>query len=100
MKNFILPDKTNISVTNVDDPLEYYYRFIVGYYYRQRIENCLELIPGRDYRNVLEIGTGSGIMIPSLARFADKVCAFDIHDNLKSVSDMLKKEEILDNCNR
>jgi SAM-dependent methyltransferase len=47
------------------DPLPYYYRPVVGHIYRHRLRMGLRLVPDRG-RRVLEIGVGSGILVPSL----------------------------------
>jgi SAM-dependent methyltransferase len=47
------------------DPLPYYYRPVVGHIYRHRLQMGLRLIP-RGGQRVLEIGVGSGILVPSL----------------------------------
>jgi SAM-dependent methyltransferase len=47
------------------DPLPYYYRPVVGHIYRRRLQMGLRLIP-EGGRRVLEIGVGSGILVPSL----------------------------------
>jgi len=47
------------------DPLPYYYRPVVGHIYRHRLQMGLRLIPNGG-RRVLEIGVGSGILVPSL----------------------------------
>jgi SAM-dependent methyltransferase len=47
------------------DPLPYYYRPVVGHVYRHRLRMGLRLVP-KAGRRVLEIGVGSGILVPSL----------------------------------
>ena len=47
------------------DPLPYYYRPVVGHLYRRRLKMGLQLVPDGG-RRVLEIGVGSGILVPSL----------------------------------
>ena len=47
------------------DPLPYYYRPVVGHVYRHRLRMGLGLVPTAG-RRVLEIGVGSGILVPSL----------------------------------
>jgi 2-polyprenyl-3-methyl-5-hydroxy-6-metoxy-1,4-benzoquinol methylase len=47
------------------DPLPYYYRPVVGHVYRHRLKMGLGLVPSGG-RRVLEIGVGSGILVPSL----------------------------------
>jgi len=47
------------------NPLPYYYRPVIGRIYRHRLRMGLRLVPDRG-RRVLEIGVGSGILVPSL----------------------------------
>lgn len=49
------------------DPLPYYYHPIVGWLYRHRLQLGLDLLPAGGTR-VLEVGVGSGILIPTLTR--------------------------------
>jgi 2-polyprenyl-3-methyl-5-hydroxy-6-metoxy-1,4-benzoquinol methylase len=50
---------------NEFDPLPYYYRPVVGHLYRHRLRMGLGLVPDAG-RRVLEVGVGSGILVPSL----------------------------------
>jgi 2-polyprenyl-3-methyl-5-hydroxy-6-metoxy-1,4-benzoquinol methylase len=50
---------------NEFDPLPYYYRPVIGHLYRHRLRMGLALVPGGG-RRVLEVGVGSGILVPSL----------------------------------
>jgi len=97
MKRFKLPDRRLVRQTCDADPILFYYKPIVGYFYQTRIERCLELIPNTGFRRILEIGTGSGVMIPSLAEFADQITAIDIHDELSSLREI--KNTYSDSCN-
>ena len=47
-------------------------------YEQAKYARQLELISGRRYRNVLEIGCGSGLFARSLAQLADRVVALDV----------------------
>ena len=50
------------------DPLPYYYRPLTGWLYRKRLTMALSLLPPRTPRqHVLEVGVGSGILIPTLS---------------------------------
>ena len=70
---FQLPPKGRLHANNDHDPLPYYYRPLTGWLYRHRLQIGLDLLPG-DGRRVLEIGVGSGILVPTLtARFPEYV---------------------------
>ncbi len=59
------------------DPLRYYYRPIVGALYRGRIEQGLSLLDP-PYAAILEIGYGSGLLIPTLAKIGKHVAGVDL----------------------
>jgi len=62
---FRFPPSGVLVPTSEFDPLPYYYRPVVGHIYRHRLQMGLRLIP-RGGQRVLEIGVGSGILVPSL----------------------------------
>jgi 2-polyprenyl-3-methyl-5-hydroxy-6-metoxy-1,4-benzoquinol methylase len=62
---FRVPPSGALVPNSEFDPLPYYYRPVVGHIYRHRLQMGLRLIP-RGGRRVLEIGVGSGILVPSL----------------------------------
>jgi 2-polyprenyl-3-methyl-5-hydroxy-6-metoxy-1,4-benzoquinol methylase len=65
----LLPAREALRPNNEHDPLPYYYRPLLGWLYRRRLKMGLDLVPATG-RSVLEVGMGSGILIPSLtARF-------------------------------
>jgi 2-polyprenyl-3-methyl-5-hydroxy-6-metoxy-1,4-benzoquinol methylase len=69
----ILPPQGTLTPNNEYDPLPYYYRRLTGGLYQKRLQMGLDLLP-RGARTVLEVGVGSGILIPTLsAHFSDYV---------------------------
>ena len=74
---FILPPK-NLFVPNdpIDDPSPYYYRPIIGFLYRQRIQNGLDLLEA-PYESILEFGYGSGLLLPTLHSMCNNLSAID-----------------------
>jgi 2-polyprenyl-3-methyl-5-hydroxy-6-metoxy-1,4-benzoquinol methylase len=62
---FQLPAPGRLRPNNERDPLPYYYKRSVGWLYRQRLEMGLDLLPPGG-RRVLEVGVGSGILVPTL----------------------------------
>jgi ubiquinone/menaquinone biosynthesis C-methylase UbiE len=65
-----LPAAGVLRPNNEHDPLPYYYRPLTGWIFRKRLQMGLDLIPAGG-SNVLEVGVGSGILLPSLsARFS------------------------------
>ena len=58
-----------------------------------RLELCLGLV-GDSNRLMLDIGTGSGVLLPSLSSVCSHVLGLDIHENLHYVSDYLKRIKV------
>jgi hypothetical protein len=64
---FELPLKGVLRPNDEHDPLPYYYHPWVGWLYRHRLQMGLDLLPA-DGRRVLEVGVGSGVLVPTLTR--------------------------------
>src|SRR5262245_46339691 len=68
---FSLPEPGRLRPNNQRDPLPYYYRPLTGWLYRHRLQMGLDLLPPGG-RSVLDVGVGSGILVPTLtAHFAE-----------------------------
>lgn len=68
---FQLPARDTLSSNNDRDPLPYYYRPWIGRLFRHRLQMGLSLLPA-DGSRVLEVGVGSGILVPTLTgRYAE-----------------------------
>ena len=68
---FELPPAGTLTPNDRDDPLPYYYHPWVGWLYRHRLQMGLDMLPAGG-RRVLEVGVGSGVLVPTLtARFAE-----------------------------
>lgn len=66
----VLPPTGTLAPNNRHDPLPYYYRPLTGWLYRLRLQIGLDLLPAGG-RRVLEVGVGSGVLVPTLtANFA------------------------------
>lgn len=64
---FELPAEGSLTPNNDHDPLSYYYRPWVGWLFRHRLQMGLSLLSESGCR-VLEVGVGSGILVPTLTR--------------------------------
>lgn len=76
---FLLPPKGSLVPISGDDPLPYYYVPLFSTLYVQRIRTVLSLLPeGFEASRVVELGYGSGVLIPSLAPHVDHYYGVDI----------------------
>ncbi len=89
-----LPRQAHISKTNEEDPIEYYYKPLIGEIYRQRLKMALRVLGGERFDHLLEIGYGSGVFLPTLSDWARQISAFDLHANVKPVQVMLNREHV------
>ncbi|HEX2660746.1 MAG TPA: class I SAM-dependent methyltransferase [Polyangia bacterium] len=62
-----LPPQGVLKPNDENDPLPYYYHPWVGWLYRHRLQMGLDMLPTGGKR-VLEIGVGSGVLVPTLTR--------------------------------
>ncbi|MFH0852555.1 MAG: class I SAM-dependent methyltransferase [bacterium] len=76
--------------TDAGDPIFYHYVPLVGYVFKKRLMNTLDLL-GKSYKNLLEIGFGSGILLPELSRRSQNLFGIDIHEKIPDVEAMLAK---------
>ncbi len=74
---FRLPEAGVLMPNNQDDPLPYYYKPVIGRIFRARIEQGLSLL-SPPYGAILEVGYGSGVLLPSLCRLGDYVAGIDL----------------------
>ena len=87
-----LPRPSNIVPIDSEDPCPYYYSRWTGWAYRQRLKMAISLLDSQDVGDLLEIGYGSGIFLPELARHCRRLSAVDIHEGAATVSAMLEAE--------
>jgi len=72
-----LPPPGVLVPNNAVDPLPYYYRPLVGRIFAARLNTGLRLLDRR-YRRLLEIGYGSGLLMPTLAAACDELYGLDL----------------------
>ena len=73
------------------DYAEWNYRPLLGLISRSRFRLVLEMIRGRKFQRLLEIGYGSGVFMPELAEHADELWGVDIHSRTEAVSKRLQE---------
>lgn len=90
----VLPSKDHVYETSESDPVAYYYKPITGTVYRQRLKAAAQLLGRRKFDKLLEIGFGSGIFLPELARHCSKLYGVSIHSKVALVRETLRKERV------
>jgi SAM-dependent methyltransferase len=77
MARFQLPPRGALQPNSDVDPLRYYYTPLVGRIFTSRLQIGLDLIDAR-FEKLLEIGYGSGLLMPSLAQICDEIYGADL----------------------
>ena len=86
----VLPARGLAPKTAPDDPVDYYYRPLTGSLYRGRLALASRLLGHETFDALLEVGYGSGIFLPELARRSSRLVALDLHDERARVEEMLR----------
>ena len=73
-----LPPRGSLRPNSDVDPLKYYYAPLVGRIFAARINLGLRLLPAVRAERLLEVGFGSGLLLPTLARVARVVDGIDL----------------------
>ncbi len=89
-----LPTRSLLTKTNAEDPLDYYYHWLTGPAYRKRLQLAVSMLEERRYDSILEVGFGSGILLPELFRRSNKLYGIETHDQIEAVRRMLKAEGV------
>lgn len=89
-----IPERSVVPKSEFDDPIDYYYRPLTGKIYRDRLEISMSLLGDKKYDALLEIGYGSGLLLPELARRTNRLVAIDIHGQADEVYRMLEHEHV------
>lgn len=87
-----LPKRENLIFTNAEDPINFYYYPLIGIVYRKRLKNSLDLLGGRKFEHLLDIGFGSGILFRELAERATQTHGIEVHDKVEAVATALAVE--------
>jgi SAM-dependent methyltransferase len=89
-----LPAREHIAATNDEDPLQYYYSPFTRYVYTRRLELVCSLLGNGPFESLLEIGYGSGILLPELSQRCRRLAGVDIHEEFDQVHAMLEAERV------
>src|SRR5207244_12763262 len=76
------------------DHADWNYRPLLGLISRTRFRLVRDMMRGRRVRRFLEIGYGSGVLMPELAQHAEQLHGVDIHPHTVAVSDRLEQLHI------
>lgn len=83
--NLYLPNPKVLKRTGDVDYYQWNYQFPIKYIQRFRFKAILKLMGNKGYTKLLEVGTGSRIFLPELARHCHQLHACDIHNNMRAV---------------
>ena len=86
----LLP-KEALPKTGEVDHGDWNYRPIIGTIQRSRFKLLLRLLSKQHYQSVLEIGYGSGILMPELADYGESLFGIDPHPYPDETADVLEK---------
>jgi 2-polyprenyl-3-methyl-5-hydroxy-6-metoxy-1,4-benzoquinol methylase len=90
----LLPPRALVPKPDADDPVDFYYKRFTGRIYRARLRLATDLLGESHYQSLLEVGYGSGIFLPELARRGDRLAAIDIHGESRRVQEMLSRLDL------
>ena len=85
-----LPPRGMLSPNSEVDPFRYYYAPVLGRIFSARLQIGLDLIEGR-FQRLLEIGYGSGLLMPTLSKVTDELCGADLLPEPQGLRDRLKQ---------
>jgi 2-polyprenyl-3-methyl-5-hydroxy-6-metoxy-1,4-benzoquinol methylase len=88
MPELLLPPRELISKPHPDDPIEYYYRPLTAPLYRTRLRDALAVLGPGPFPALLDVGYGSGVFLPELARRTGRLVGVDVHDGREGVARM------------
>jgi ubiquinone/menaquinone biosynthesis C-methylase UbiE len=86
----LLPQDALLKTGEVDHA-DWNYRPLLGSISRTRFRLVVSLLGNERVERLLEIGYGSGVLMPELARFADELYGIDIHEMPEEVAASLSR---------
>ena len=88
MSSLLLPPRGALPKTNDEDPVDYYYG-LTAPLYRGRLTVAARLL-GAQHGSLLDVGYGSGIFFPELARRAERLVGVEVHGEEERVENALR----------
>lgn len=85
----LLPPRDVVTKPDADDPIDYYYRPLTRHLYRARLRDALIALGDEPYPSLLDVGYGSGVFLPELARRTRRLVAVDVHEGRDGVAGMV-----------
>ena len=89
----LLPEQALLTTSPVDHA-DWNYRPILGRIQRLRFDLIRSMLRGSHASRLLEIGYGSGVFLPELAKYADELYGVDPHPFADDVTKILSQHEI------
>ncbi len=89
----LLPQSALVKTSDVDKA-EWNFHPLLGLIQRLRFKLILSLLPNRRIGRLLEIGYGSGVFLPELAKRCDELYGIDTHQAAASVSRNLSRHRV------
>ncbi len=86
----LLPKDLLIKTGPVDEA-DWNYKFVLRWIIPQRYRLAVKLLGNDRFHRMLEVGYGSGVFLPTLRRYCEKLYGIDIHDRPAEVQGQLKK---------
>jgi SAM-dependent methyltransferase len=90
-----LPPRALVTKPAVDDPIDHYYRPFTGPLYRARLRDALILLGDGRFEALLEVGYGSGVFLPELARRTNRLVGIDVHAGRNGVAQMAARLDLV-----
>jgi len=88
-----IPDKNNPPAVG-DNLTRYYHYPVIRHFFLRRLTLALDFLNGRHFDSILEIGFGSGVLLPELSKRSNHLFGIDIHDSIAKVIEMSRNENI------
>ena len=89
----LLPRRALVTTSDVDHA-DWNYRRLLGPLQRQRFEMGLSLLGSRPYGRLLEVGYGSGVLMPELATRCRELVGVDPHPRHREVAHQLAEHGV------